>query len=338
MLTGISIGGSMPLLYSLVGDLVPPSRRSAVSAGIGIAQGVGVALGQVLAGYMGQNGNWRMPFVMVAAPALALAFAVLVCVEEPRRGAQEAALGAGEYTEKIEWRKVRHIFRIRTNLLCFAQGIPGCVPWGVMNTFFADYLAQDRGLGVAAATNVVVVFGAGSVLGSIAGGTGGQWLYNRTPGALAVLMAATTALGCLPLLYVVNAQPLVAPAGWAFLAGVLTCVTGTNVRAVIIGVNAPETRGTVFAIFNLMDGLGKGLGPAAVASMIASRGRVYAFNVSLCMWLLCGALLAGIAATLAPDERAMQQALARLRAGNKPEGAEGGVEMQEGTRLQDEAA
>lgn len=193
-------------------------------------------------------------------------------------------------------------------------------------------------MGVPAATSMVIIFGAGSVVGSVAGGAGGQWLYNRTPGALAVLMAATTALGCLPLLYVVNAQPLVAPAGWAFLAGVLTCVTGTNVRAVIIGVNAPETRGTVFAIFNLMDGLGKGLGPAAVASMIASRGRVYAFNVSLCMWLLCGALLAGIAATLAPDERAMQQALARLRAGNKPEGAEGGVEMQEGTRLQDEAA
>ena len=107
MLTGISIGGSLPLLYSLVGDLVPPSRRSAVSAGIGIAQGAGVALGQVLAGYVGQNGNWRMPFVLVAGPALALAFAVLMLVEEPRRGAQEAALAAGsEYSEKIEWHKV----------------------------------------------------------------------------------------------------------------------------------------------------------------------------------------------------------------------------------------
>ena len=342
MLTGISIGGSLPLLYSLVGDLVPPSRRSAVSAGIGIAQGAGVALGQVLAGYLGANGQWRLPFVLVAGPALALALAVLLCVEEPRRGAQEAALGsADEYTEKIKWHKVRNIFRIRTNLLCFAQGIPGCVPWGVMNTFFADYLAQDRGLGVAAATNVVVVFGAGSVLGSIAGGTGGQWLYNRSPGALAVLMAVTTTCGCFPLLYVVNAQPLAAPAGWAFLAGMLTCVTGTNVRAVIIGVNAPETRGTVFAIFNLMDGLGKGLGPAAVASMIASRGRVYAFNVSLCMWLLCGALLAGIAFTLAPDERALQQTLARSRLGDKaarPDDDDAGVEMQAANRQDPESA
>ena len=58
-LTGISIGGSMPLLYSLLGDLVPPARRSAVSAGVGIAQGAGIAVGQVLAGYLGSPHGWR---------------------------------------------------------------------------------------------------------------------------------------------------------------------------------------------------------------------------------------------------------------------------------------
>jgi hypothetical protein len=89
-----------------------------------------------------------------------------------------------------------------------------------------------------------------------------------------------------------------------------------------------------------MDGLGKGLGPAAVASMIASRGRVYAFNVSLCMWLLCGALLAGIAFTLASDERALQQTLARSRLGDKaarPDDDDAGVEMQAASRQDHES-
>ncbi len=93
-------------------------------------------------------------------------------------------------------------------------------------------------------------------------------------------------------------------------------------RAVLIGVNAPETRGTVFAIFNLMDGLGKGLGPAAVASLIESHGRLYAFNVSLSMWLLCGALLACIALTLGADERALQLRLARARNAAQADGEE----------------
>ena len=169
-------------------------------------------------------------------------------------------------------------------------------------------------MGVPAATSMVIIFGAGSVVGSVAGGAGGQWLYNRTPGALGALMASTTAVGALPLLYVVNARSLAGAPAMAFLGGALSCVTGTNVRAALIGVNAPETRGTVFAIFNLMDGLGKGVGPAAVASLIAAHGRLYAFNVGLCMWLVCGALLAGIALTLAADEQAMQRTLALARA------------------------
>ena len=31
-----------------------------------------------------------------------------------------------------------------TVLLCYAQGLPGCVPWGVLNSYFSDYLAQAR--------------------------------------------------------------------------------------------------------------------------------------------------------------------------------------------------
>jgi hypothetical protein len=51
-----------------------------------------------------------------------------------------------------------------------------------------------------------------------------------------------------------------------------------------------------------------------VASLIERDGRRYAFNVSLSMWLLCGVLLAGIARTLGPDERALQRTLAHARA------------------------
>ena len=38
--------------------------------------------------------------------------------------------------------KVPEIFRVRSNLLVFAQGIPGCLPWGVLNTYLNDFLAQ----------------------------------------------------------------------------------------------------------------------------------------------------------------------------------------------------
>ena len=325
-LTGISVGGSIPLLYSLLGDMVPPSKRAAVSAGVGIAQGAGIAAGQIAAGYLGAQYGWRRPFVVVACPAILCALLVLVFVTEPRRGAQEPALkgrAAGsssggadsslddEYRERIDWRKARGIFRIRTNLLAFAQGVPGCIPWGVINTYLADFMAQDMGMGVAAATSMVAVFGAGSVVGSVAGGLGGQALYNVRPRWLAVLMGVTTSLGALPMLVLINMRRVTAGTSiWAFLAGALSCVTGTNIRAVLIGVNAPETRGTCFALFGLTDSLGKGLGPAAVASLITRLGRRAAFNQAMAMWFVCGALLLAVGGTVERDEQELQQRLA----------------------------
>lgn len=149
-LTGISVGGCVPLLYSLLGDFVPPTRRAAVAAVVSIAQGAGIAIGQIIAGYIGAQSGWRLPFVLVAVPALSLAILCGFVVEEPKRGCQDGNSGptgggaspqqSGEYTEKLEWGKAKAMFGVRSNQLAFAQGLPGCVPWGVINTFFTGAL------------------------------------------------------------------------------------------------------------------------------------------------------------------------------------------------------
>jgi hypothetical protein len=35
-----------------------------------------------------------------------------------------------------------------TVLLTFLQGAPGCLPWGIVNSFLNDFLAEDRGMTV----------------------------------------------------------------------------------------------------------------------------------------------------------------------------------------------
>lgn len=143
-------------------------------------------------------------------------------------------------------------------------------------------------------------------------------------------MSSTTAAGAIPLLYLVNLKsPTAGSVGLAaFVGGALTSVTGSNVRAVLIGVNPPEARGTAFAVFSLFDSLGKGLGPAAVAGIIASRGRRSAFNISICLWFVCALLLGAMAVYLEADEKAMvdkvEEARRRNAAGREmaEEGAE----------------
>lgn len=45
---GVAIGGGIPLVFSIMGDLVGSSRRTEASGAIGISIGIGQGLGQVL--------------------------------------------------------------------------------------------------------------------------------------------------------------------------------------------------------------------------------------------------------------------------------------------------
>lgn len=104
---------------------------------------------QVVAGNVGPATNWRLPFVIVAAPSLLVALVMLLTTQEPPRGAFEEALQqrytqGQQYTETVSWSKVKSMLRVPSNLLCIAQGLPGSLPWGVVLTYLNDYLSQSK--------------------------------------------------------------------------------------------------------------------------------------------------------------------------------------------------
>ena len=51
------------------------------------------ALRQMVAGLLGPATNWRLPFLVMAAPTLLLAFLLLATVKEPPRGGKECGGG-----------------------------------------------------------------------------------------------------------------------------------------------------------------------------------------------------------------------------------------------------
>ena len=137
ILTGISVGGCFPLLYSLLGDFFPPEHRTTSSAYVTIATGAGVGIGQMLSGWIGPATDWRVPFTVVAAPALVVAFIMLWTTKDPPRGVCEEALqgqladGGQAYSEKVSWAKVKRLLRSPSNWIIILQGIPGSLPWGM---------------------------------------------------------------------------------------------------------------------------------------------------------------------------------------------------------------
>jgi MFS family permease len=187
-LTGISLGGSMPLLYSLLGDLFAAPDRHIVTALLGIGMGMGIGLGQGLAGFIGPMYGWRWPFVLVSLPALFCAMLIAWTLPNPPRGTMEASALVHSDTvpqsqhatsneavvcdscntlDPLEMdvvppvtvqspcdhimlylHKYQTLLQIPTYVLALLQGGPGCLPWGVVNTYLNDYLAADRGMTV----------------------------------------------------------------------------------------------------------------------------------------------------------------------------------------------
>ena len=72
-LTGIAVGGAVPLMFSMIGDLYTEEERVLVSTVITTATGAGIAIGQLFAGYVGVSMGWRAPFLFVAIPSCCVA-------------------------------------------------------------------------------------------------------------------------------------------------------------------------------------------------------------------------------------------------------------------------
>lgn len=249
-ITGFSLGGALPLIYSILGDLYPAEQRHMVSSLVGIGAGIGIAFGQGVAGFLGPTFGWRLPFLVVSIPALICAILVLSTVDEPERGGMELAVRACQQPcaaddEDVESRPIQplnesqiddidrkscasellsavelppldgesdsevinhrdereggadqlesscgrneldssadsHLHRmgngqllvdetpdyyqmvegddhcsafqtlLRTPTVALAllQGGPGCIPWGIVNTYLNDYLSVNRGMSV----------------------------------------------------------------------------------------------------------------------------------------------------------------------------------------------
>jgi predicted MFS family arabinose efflux permease len=321
-LTGIGIGGAFPLIYSLIGDYYPPHKRASATATLGLAQGLGIGIGQTLSGLLGPDLGWRMPFYVVAIPGLVLSVVFALWAREPRRGQHEEGLRAlidsGQaYEERFHLRDLPKLFAVRTNLLILLQALPGTVPWGVFFVYLNDYYAHDKGFSVPDATLLVMAVGVAAIFGGFVGGLIGQKVMNRSSRNLPLLCAVATTLAVGPMALLIEypvrpGQSLLGPLLIGLLTGGLAAVTGPNVNTMLIAVNPPERRGSAFSFFNLCNDLGRGLGAWIVGGMAAKLGRVSAFHVANLMWLLCGGVLLSLVVLFPRDERALQERLREL--------------------------
>lgn len=296
LLTGIGIGSIIPIAYTLIADMYEEAKRGRGYGYIETAFGAGTLLGMILAGAIS---SWRLPFIYVSVPNWILAPLFYIVAEEPKKGTGEKVLREAyekgiEYTYRISLAAVKKSFETVTNILIFAQGIIGTVPWGVIVYWMVSFLMVTRGMSKETATMTLLLLGLATVIGGLIGGFLGDFSERKMRGGRAILTGLAIFVGMIVtifiLIYPLPSNPTFLD--WVFLGlysiGLIQLVSyaGPNVRAIISQVNLPEDRGTVFGIFNILDNVGRAIGPVLGGTLIEYFRSIGYSNPDAYLWAL----------------------------------------------------
>lgn len=269
-----------PAAYSLIGDMFPRERLGRAISVYVIGNPLGTGLALVLGGslialvtaaplvtlpLLGAISSWRVVFLGLGLPGLALALLILLTVREPaRRGKPREAAGAAEFTESFRFIRSHgrtFLFQLSGTSLLSAS-VYGTMAW------IPAFLTRTHGMAPAQ-----IGFYYGLILG-ICGVAGlfisGAWAdrlirRGRKDAYPRVMMWAAVA-AIVPTV----AAPLVpgVTAALVLIAlGVLATGATVGVSAAAIQyITPPRLRGQMSAIYVLLASIaGIGLGPTTVA-------------------------------------------------------------------------
>jgi MFS family permease len=294
VLCGFGLGGLFPLLFSLVGDYFSVKSRVTATAYVSLSMGLGVGVGQLVGGIFGSQdvlNGWRTSFILMSVPSFLFVFIYAIFCPEPKRGRSEEFQSSDELNHKLSFEDIKLILKKKTNLSIMLQGVPGCVPWSVFFVFLVDYYEQMYLINKLEASGLVTFLAVGIFLGTFIGGVVGQKLYNKNPIYQPIFVMLSIFFGLFPCMFLLFSKEIINTPYFLLLnifAGTIISLPISNVRSILITVNQPKERSSIFAVYNLFDDLGRGLGPAFSAILLTILPeRSTALAVSILFWVPC---------------------------------------------------
>lgn len=202
---GAVVAIAYPAVASLLGDYFPAYERGRIWGFVLTGELVGSGFGFIVSGGLAAV-SWRASFLVLALPALALAF-VLRRVREPERGGASRLCAPGEedragdpaddpeaqmseeqqvaveqvdcYPERVldedpqgwpTWRAVRYLLGIRTNVVLIVSGALGYFFFAGVRSFGVEFVKQQFHIGQGAVTAMAAVLGAFAIAGVLVTG------------------------------------------------------------------------------------------------------------------------------------------------------------------------
>lgn len=321
--TGFCQGAIVPIIFSLIGDFYSSEERALNSSIVSSCLGGGMMIGQIFVGFVLPLSGWRVPFILMGAFTFFITILLRMYLYEPLRGGAEAGMSTvyekGLSLPSLSVKTFLESLSSPTVLLMIAQTVPNTIPWGILSTHLHDVIATDSKLSIETATSLMAIFGIGAAAGGLVGGYIGAKIYSSSRVLLPIFMGLTISVSAL-LIRELLSMNLTIPGmiqiayPTLVMSGVLAAVNGANIRFIILNITLPEARGAVIAVLNIVNCVGRGIGPSLLEIYMSSYGgnRKYSISLFLNLWLLSGTLLCVSSVTLGRDEDHVKNSIRKI--------------------------
>jgi len=268
LLVGVGEATCAPAATSLIGDLVPPEKRSRALAVFMLGLPLGLGLSYAVSGWVAQGWGWRAAFFVAGPPGILCAALALALREPARRAPPSADTGASAFSP------YRRLLAIPTLWWIIASGALHNFNMYALGTFLSPYLIRVHGVGLRqAGLASMLAYGLSGIPGMLLGGVGGDALRRRGPAHRLLLGAGAFACAA-PLILLALRQPAGRVLAFTVLLGLACAAMAAYysiVYAALQDVVPASRRGTAMAVYFLaMYVLGAAFGPV-VTGVLSDR-------------------------------------------------------------------
>jgi MFS family permease len=274
---GIGEGAYGPAAAPIIADLYPVSRRGAVLSWFYIALPLGVALGYMLGGFIGEHWGWRFAFYAVVPPGLMLG-SVALFMRDPRRG---RAVSASPIRIKD------YLILLKTPSYVLDCGAMAALAFAIggISYFMPRYLVY-REAGSLFSANLI--FGIMLAIGGGGATLLGGWLGDKLRTRLASSYFLISSIGiviAVPPVLLLLATPFPWAWIWVFLAIFFLFFNSGPANTILANVTKPSIRATAFALnILIIHALGDAVSPPIFGKVVGPRllngQQIYHWNAA----------------------------------------------------------
>ncbi|MFX1572448.1 MAG: MFS transporter [Promethearchaeota archaeon] len=313
LITAIGFGAALPLIFSLITDLVDSESRGKKFGDLSAIYVLGNGLGQILSGFLIDYYTWQIPILIVSLCGF-VCTVLLFLIDEPLRGEKdefykaidESAIGIGY---EIKFKDLKRIWEVKSTIWILLLNFAMFISIGAISSFFISMLKNDYGVNSTLATIfLIIIFGSQIPAGPIFGKLGDKKYETDKKGRMKIVFICLSSGSILYiiafLLFFISYEfPIlilfiILALGGAFLFGGIDPLTQAT-----LGINPPQIRTTIYSLNYLSYTFGRSISLLLLGQFFIRFNNLYSpgYLILSIMALMCTLLIIPIFRTLPKD-------------------------------------